>query len=250
MQVGMYTGAASMAAYEKWQEAISQNISEGSLPGYRKTNVNFEGLDGGTSTIGVSANSSATETSSMPNANTSISFNQGAINHTGNDLDFAIQGKGFFQVKQPDGTMAYTRNGQFHIGADRTLQTSAGLKVMGSEGPIKLLDTGGPIAINAEGTITQGDKPVTTIVTYNFTDTSKLQRVGDSLLAPTDTTTKPTKIQNPTVLNSYLESSNVTPMAEMVNLVAVSRAYEASQKIVQTADDNQGKAIEMLGNMS
>jgi flagellar basal body rod protein FlgG len=248
MQIGMYTGAASMAAYEKWQEAISQNISEGSLPGFKKTEVSFSAMDAGLSAVGTDANGSDRVHGAMPSASPSISFAQGELNHSGNDLDFAIQGNGFFQVQQPNGQMAYTRDGQFHLSPDKTLVNSAGMPVMGDSGPITFKTGVGAIAINADGLITQSDQPIAKMAAYDFSDPTQLRRVGNSLLAPNDSGVAPKKLDHAQILNNYLESSNVTPMREMVSLVSVSRAYEASQKVVQTADDNQDKAIQMLGN--
>jgi flagellar basal body rod protein FlgG len=250
MQVGMYTGAASMAAYEKWQEAISQNISEGSLPGFKKTEISFSAMDGGSTSVGSNATNSDSVRGSMPAATPSISFAQGQLSHSESDLDFAIQGKGFFQVQQPNGQMAYTRDGQFHLSPDKTLVTSSGMTVQGDGGPITFKTGGGPIAINADGMITQQDQPVAKLPAYDFSDPTKLRRVGDGLLAPDGSGEAAQKIDRPQILNNYLENSNVTPMTEMVNLVSVSRAYEASQKVVQTADDNQDKAIQILGNTS
>jgi flagellar basal body rod protein FlgG len=239
-----------MAAYEKWQEAISQNISEGTLPGFKKTEVSFSSLDGGNPGANSDSSDNQVVRGSMPSATSSIAFNQGELNHTGNDLDFAIQGSGFFAVQQPNGQMAYTRDGEFHLSPDKTIVSSSGLPVQGDNGPITLKSGSGTIGINSEGMITQNDQPIAKLVTYDFADPSKLRRVGDALFSPGDSGASPTKIDHPKVLNNYVEGSNVTSMNEMVSLVSVSRAYEASQKIVQTADDNEDKAIQMLTGSS
>jgi len=247
MQVGMYNGAASMAAIEKWQEAISQNISEGSLPGYKKTEISFSALDGGTTAVGNAADPDIIR-SSMPTASPSISFAQGELSHAESDTDFAIQGPGFFQVQQPNGQMAYTRDGQFHLSPDKTLINSAGMTVEGDGGPITFKSGSGTIAVNSDGLITQDDQPVGKLPAYTFADTSKLRRAGGGLLVPEDSSVAAKKMDRPQILNHYTEASNVTPLSEMVSLVSVSRAYDASQKVVQTADDNEGKAIQILGN--
>jgi flagellar basal body rod protein FlgG len=239
-----------MAAYEKWQEAISQNISEGSLPGFKKTEVSFSAMDGGSSAVGTDAGDPDRINSTMPSASPSISFAQGQLSHSENDLDFAIQGDGFFQVQQPNGQMAYTRDGQFHLSPDKTLVNSAGMPVQGDSGPITFKSGSGTISINAGGMVMQNDQPIAKMAAYNFTDPTQLRRIGDSLLAPNDPSQPAKKIDHPQILNNYLESSNVAPMREMVSLVSVSRAYEASQKVVQTADDNEGQAIQILGNVS
>jgi len=237
-----------MAAYEKWQEAISQNISESSLPGFKKTEVAFSVLDSGSS--GSDASNPDRVHTSMPSATPSIDFAQGELSRSANDLDFAIQGKGFFEVKEPNGQMAFTRDGEFHLSPQKTIVNSSGFPVQGDSGPITLNSGSGTVSINADGMIMQNDQPVAKLSAYDFTDPSQLRRVGGGLLEPTDSAPTPKKMANPQIVNNYIESSNVSPMTEMVSLVSVSRAYEASQKVVQTADDNQDKAIQMLGNTS
>ena len=82
MNIGAYQGASALKAYEKWQETISQNIAYGSAPGFKKTDISFESVMGGKGGAG----------GSMPKVTTSINFGPGAIQHSGNQLDFAIQG--------------------------------------------------------------------------------------------------------------------------------------------------------------
>lgn len=248
MEVGIYKGAASLAAYEKWQEAISQNIADGSIPGFKKTEIAFSAMDGDLTSIQDGGSGADQVHGTMPVAAPRISFAQGQLTHSDSDLDFAIQGSGFFQVQQPNGQMAYTRDGEFHLSPEKTLVNKEGLVVQGESGPITFKTGGGPISINADGMISQQDQTIAKLPAFEFPDTSKLRRVGDGLLAPNDSGISPQKIERPQILNNTLESSNVSPMSEMVNLVSVSRAYEASQKILQTADDNEDKAIQILGN--
>jgi flagellar basal body rod protein FlgG len=247
MEIGIYKGAASLAAYEKWQEAISQNIANSSIPGFKKTNISFSAVDSDLTSTQPGAFSDLVH-GSMPAATPSINFSQGQLTHSESELDFAIQGDGFFQVQQPNGQMAYTRNGQFHVAPDRTLVNAQNMPVQGESGPITLKNTGGTVAINADGLITQNDQPVAKLPAFKFDDASQLQRVGDGLVAPSATGAAPQKIERASIINHSLESSNVSPMNEMVNLVTVSRAYEASQKLIQTADNDEDKAIQILGN--
>ena len=237
-----------MAAYEKWQEAISQNIAASSVPGFKKTEISFTAMDSDSTSLQQDGKFADRVHGSMPAATPRISFTQGQLSHSDSDLDFAIQGSGFFQVQQQNGDMAYTRNGQFHLSPDKTLITMQGLPVQGENGPITFKTGGGPIAINADGLITQQDQPIAKLPAYDFADTSKLRRVGDGLVAPSDSNVAAQRIEHPQVLNNYLEGSNVSPLNEMVSLVTISRAYEASQKLIQTADDNEDKAIQILGN--
>jgi len=249
MEIGIYKGAASMAALEKWQEAISQNIAASSVPGFKKTQVSFSAIESDLTSLSEGSKASDRVSGSMPQATPGINFSQGKLSPSDNELDFAIQGNGFFQVQLPNGEMGYTRNGQFHLSPEKTLVNGEGLQVMGDSGPITLKTGSGPVAVNADGEITQADQPIAKLPAYNFSDTSKLRRVGEGLVGPdTDSGMTATKVDHAQILNHYIENSNVSPLTEMVNLVSVSRAYEASQKVVQTSDDNEDKAIQALGS--
>ena len=248
MNVGVYQGAASLSALERWQEIISQNIAAASVPGFKKTEASFASVLGETERVGGEGRSAKEVRGVMPSTVSEISMRQGELRSTGSELDFAIQGSGFFQVQRPNGELGYTRDGGFQLSPERTLVTKQGFPVMGDSGPLTLKAGGGRISINAEGTLLQGDTPIAKIGVYDFQDPKSLTRVGDGLLAPADQNAQPQAVERPSVLSGNLESSNVSPLQEMVNLVTVSRAYEASQRVIFAHDENTGKAIETLGN--
>jgi len=246
MNVGIYKGAAALGAYEKWQEILAENLASGSVPGFKRNEISFAAY--GKSAVKASARANDGSREVMPQATSRINFAQGEIRHTGGDLDFAIQGDGLFQIQRPNGQMGYTRNGQFHLKADRTLVTSDGLSVMGENGPITFPTGAGAISINPDGIIFQGEQQVAKLAIYNFKDLQKLHRVGDGLMGPTSAAEQPIPAEKPNILGGYIEQSNVSPVHEMVNLIAVSRAYEACQKVIQSHDDDSDKSIQILGN--
>ena len=248
MNVGSYTGAAALSAYEKWQEITSQNISAGSVPGYKKTNVSFSNLLLESPESELAKGRADGGSLSMPSVNAGVAYAQGDIGRTGNELDFAIQGPGFFQVQRGNNEMAYTRNGEFHLSADRKLVTKEGFEVMGDGGPVTFSNTGGAITVNSEGNILQGDKVVGKLAVYNSAKPDSFKRVSDGLFAPKDPNEQPQRVDDATVINGGVEASNVNPLREMVNLISISRAYAACQKIIMTGDENTGKAIQFLGN--
>ena len=248
MNIGLYQGAASLAALERWQEMVSQNIGAASVPGFKKSEMSFEAVLGGTRRSGADAGFGKDVSSSMPRQSVQISMEPGELRTTGNELDFAIQGAGFFQVQKPDGQTAYTRDGEFRLSPDRTLITKQGFTVMGDGGPIVVRPGGGHISISPEGTIVQGETQLGKIAVYEFEDPTKLKRVGNGLLAPADASVQSTSVERPAVLSGSLEGSNVSPLREMVSLVTLSRAYEANQRLIQANDDNTEKAIQSLGN--
>lgn len=248
MNVGVYQGAASLAALERWQEIISQNIASASVPGFKKTETAFASVLAETERLGDEGRLGREFRGVMPGQVSELSMKQGELGSTGNDLDFAIQGNGFFQVQRPNGQTGYTRNGAFQVNAERTLVTPQGYPVMGDGGPLTLKAGGGSISVNADGILMQGSTPVGKIGVYEFRDTRSLARVGDGLLATADPNDQPQPAERPAVLSGVLESSNVSSLLEMVNLVSVGRAYEASQRVIFAHDENTGKAIETLGN--
>lgn len=248
MNIGLYQGAASLAALERWQEMVSQNIGASSVPGFKKNEMSFEAVLGGVKRTGAEGGFGKEVSSAMPRQSVRISMEPGELRSTGNELDFAIQGGGFFQVQKPDGQTGYTRDGEFRLSPDRTIVTKQGFPVMGDGGPITLRPGGGRITINPEGTIVQGETQVGKIAVHEFADPSKLRRIGDGLLAPADASVQSTTVEKPTVLGGALEGSNVSPLREMVNLITVSRAYEANQRLVVANDEATGKAIQTLGN--
>lgn len=240
MNVGVYTGAAALNAYERWQDTIARNISSASVPGYKKTETVFKGAEQKTTAAAQTPGSDM-----LPSTLTRINFEPGQLRATGSELDFAIQGSGFFKVQQPDGSMAYTRDGEFRIGPDKTLLTKQGLVVQGESGPITFKDGSGPIRINEEGVITQREEAVGKLPVFDFADPQSLERTGNGFFK---SNAAPQALERTDVVNGFVEGSNVSALTEMVNLITVSRAYAAGQKIVQSSDDTMAKAIEILGN--
>lgn len=237
-----------MTAYEQWQEVTSQNIAAGTVPGFKKTDVSFSCVEAGTSKLSSGNGTGEEVRGSMPKMSAKTNFGQGELNQTGNNLDFAIQGSGLFQVRRPNGQMAYTRNGEFQLNSTRQLTTKDGYAVMGASGPISLEGGNGPVTINKEGEIQQGDQPVGKLAVYDSSKSQNLVNLGGGLFEQDPSAAPLTRLPTSQVMCGSLEASNVAPLGEMVNLISVSRAYEANQKVIQTDDDNTDKAIQSLGN--
>ena len=247
MNVGVYQGAAALSALERWQQTISQNIASSSVAGFKKDETSFASVLGEIERIGDEGRLGKEVRGVMPGVVNEISMKPGELGATGSELDFAIQGGGFFQIQRPNGELGYTRDGSFKLSTDRTLVTKQGFTVMGDGGPLTLKAGGGKIAINGDGTLMQGDTPIGKIGVFEFENPKTLQRVGEGLLASTNPNVQPQAVERPNVLSGFLERSNVSPLLEMINLVTVARAYEVSQKMIRSHDENTGKAIESLG---
>ncbi|MES2695891.1 MAG: flagellar hook-basal body protein [Verrucomicrobiota bacterium] len=249
MNIGLYQSASALSALERWQDSVSQNITSAQTNGYRKRTINFSTQEGGElhadprSKVG----SGEAMTMSFPKVNTGISFVTGETQPTRRELDVAIQGEGFFEIQLEDGAKGYTRSGEFRMRTDRTLVTSSGHEVLSDSGsPIVLPAGASSVTINQDGTIFNGDTRVGKLSVQSFSDTSALIPIaGGFFMAGPGA--QPQAVDEPELLQGYLEGSNVSPLREMVDLVLISRAYEANQKIINTVDQQMQKTLEALG---
>ena len=249
MNIGLYQSASALSALERWQDSVSQNITSSQTAGFRKRTVSFSTQAAGELTtdrhgrIGREAGMPL----SFPKVNSGINFISGETQPTRRELDVAIQGDGFFEVQTPDGSKLYTRSGEFRLRSDRTLVTSAGHEVLSDGGaPVTLLPGGGSLTINRDGTIFQGTNSLGRLSVQRFPNPAVLTPIGGgSFSAPAGA--QPERVEAPELLQGYLEGSNVTALREMVDLVLISRAYEANQKIIKTVDDQMQKTLDALG---
>lgn len=235
-----------MNALERWQAAISSNLAAGSVAGFKKDETSFSSALSGSTRYEESDDSSPDIKHYVPQATTRVSDTQGTLHQTGKDLDFGVQGPGYFKVQSSSGSPAYTRNGEFHIDATGKLVNNSGAQVQGESGGIAIDPTLGPVSVDKTGQISQGTTTVGKLALFDLTKVGELKRSADGLVVPANGDTPP-KVDKPEVLQGYTEDSNVVPMQEMVNLIQVSRAYEVSQKLITTLDQTSRSAVETLG---
>jgi flagellar basal-body rod protein FlgF len=250
MNIGLYQSASSLSALERWQDAVAQNITSSQTSGYRKRTVEFSSEVAGKWNIDPEARNAGAENeinAVFTHANNGINFLNGETQPTRRELDVAIEGDGFFEVRQTDGSMAYTRSGEFRLRPDRTLVNSANLEVMTDGGsPLVLLPGGGTININRDGTVSQGTTVLGKLSIQRFANPAALiPAAGDMFLAGAGS--GKSTVDDPEIIQGYLEQSNVQPLREMVDLVLISRAYEANQKIITSVDQQMQKTLDALG---
>lgn len=249
MNIGLYQSASSLSALERWQDAVSQNITSSQVTGYRKRTVNFSTDKAGELHLDPRARLGHDTGVSMlfPRAEGGINFEPSEAQPTRRELDVAILGEGFFEVQREDGSRAYTRNGQFRLRPDRTLVNSHGFEVMSDAGsPLTLLPGGGPVVVNPDGTVVQGDVPLGRLAIQSFADTRQLTPLDGGLFTVPEGV-EPVAVEAPVVQQGYIEGSNVAPLREMVDLVLISRAYEANQRMISSFDQRLEKALNALG---
>lgn len=160
-----------------------------------------------------------------------IDLSQGSIKQTGNPLDLAIEGEGFFSVTNGTETF-YTRDGNFRIDNEGYLVNAQGLRVLTENNePIRI---NGEFSVSPDGMVVVGGAQVGRLGVFNLDNPQKL---GNTLF-----TGVPTQAQGYRILQGALESSNVSPIVEMVKLIQTHRAHEVYSNLVRTLDDIQGKA--------
>lgn len=177
-----------------------------------------------------------------------IEFNQGSLKQTGNPLDVALSGDGFFKVQTRDGRELYTRNGAFSLNAAGGLINAGGDAVMGEGGPIEL-PAGGEVVVNGAGQIFVDGAQVAALSVVNVANPDVvLQKVGNNYFEPMragGAVEEP--VADTTVEQGYLEAPNVEVVTEMVNMIETHRAFEAYQKIIQNTKETDSKAIDQVG---
>ncbi len=223
------------------QAVVSHNLANVSTHGFRAETSVFRAVP----ILGEGAPTRAFVVDSTPGAD----FTPGAIQHTGRDLDIAVQGRGWIAVQAPDGSEAYTRAGSLQTDANGVLQTRTGHTVLGDGGPISI--PGNTIvSIAGDGTVSTvqaGTKPgassaVGRIKLVNPPDAS-LVRGDDGLFrasgnVPADATVR--------ILSGALEASNVNVVDSMVNMIALARQFDMQMKALQHAEANARQAAQLL----
>ncbi len=173
-------------------------------------------------------------------------FSQGSLRLTGDPLDVAIHGDGFFKLQTPDGDFV-TRNGHFRQTSDGTLVSEQGWPVMGENGPI-ILPAGGQVTINDTGQIFSDGEPVDQLQLVTYGDLDVLEKRGNNLyqLRP-DELAAEIPAENASVEQGFLEVANVEVVTEMVNMIEAQRQFEAYTKVMQSTDTLDKDAIQRVG---
>lgn len=224
MESGYYAACSALVTRMRALDTIANNLANSSTIGFRSGQDVFGSVLAGANTAASGALNQAINNYGVIGSS-SLDLTQGSLQKTDNNLDLAIEGKGFFVVQTANGPM-YTRNGSFQISANGELITSNGDPVMGSRGTITLPP--GPIAISADGNITANNAVVGQLRIVEFPPSAQLLSAGGSYYtAPANTAVGAV---SSSVRQGMLESSNVNPVEGMVQLVTAQRSAEMMQR--------------------
>ncbi|MEZ5277750.1 MAG: flagellar basal-body rod protein FlgG [Opitutaceae bacterium] len=250
MNLSMYSAATGMEAQQINLNTISNNIANVNTVGFKKSKVEFQELfyttqspAGSESGDGNVVPTSVAYGNGAEVVSTTKVFTQGQMTQTGGELDLAIQGDGFLEVQRPNGDSAYTRDGALKVGPDGRIMTSSGLPVLSGFQPIP--DGTTSIAISPTGDVTVTSATGTQsykVQLTRFANPTGLESLGGNLYVETAASGLP-ETGNPgedgtgSLLQGYLEASNVNVVEEMVNMILAQRAYEMNSKSIQTSDE-------------
>ncbi len=251
----LYTAATGMEAQQLYMDTISHNLANINTNAFKTGRVEFQDLiyenlkspgtenqEGAVAPVGIEVGLGV-----KPGA-TEKDFSQGSLTQTGNSLDVAIQGDGFFQVNMPDGSMAYTRDGAFHLTADGTIVTSSGFPIAPQitvpNGAQQLTIDAATGKVSAVLSGQQTSTQIGQMELAHFVNPDGLESVGGNLYVETDASGQPTVgtpgqdvFKGTTLEQQYLETSNVQVVNEMVNMISAERAYEIVSKSIQVSGD-------------
>lgn len=249
MMTSLYSAATGMNAQQVNMDVISNNLANVDTNGFKKSRADFQDLMYQTDRAPGrgDGNGSGNPTglqigTGVRTVGTKKLFTTGNFKQTGNAFDIAIEGQGFFQVRMPDGTIAYTRNGSFNADRDGNLVNSDGYFL---EPNITIPQGSSDLDISQEGVVSvdvNGDiQNLGVIQLANFINPTGLMNVGKNLYRASEASGNPV-VANPgegnlgTLVQNTLETSNVKIVNEMVDMIAAQRAYEVNTKTINTAD--------------
>lgn len=258
----LWISKTGMEAQQMQLDVISNNLANVSTSGFKRSNVAFEDLMyQNLRQVG----SSSSEQSQLPTGlqlgtgvrvvGTARQFTQGSLQQSGNNLDVAIQGHGFFQVTLPDGTVGYTRDGSFKVNAQGQVVTNNGFAVANG---ITVPANAENLTISADGNVRASvkesgkmvDRQIGTIALASFVNPAGLEPRGQNLYIETIASGQPNS-GTPglngmgSLMQGYVETSNVNVVQELVTMIQTQRAYEMNSKAIQTSD----QMLQKLGQL-
>jgi len=228
---GIYTSASGMIPRLRKQELTANNLANASAPGYKKDLLFTHELTKAEKKLAPKRTDWE-----MPMVDTTYTdFTPGTFDQTGNPLDFAIDGDGFFQIQLDDGSRVLTRAGNFEVNPQGQLAFPGGGVLIGEGGPIEI--GGGKVTVAATGEVDVDGSVVGKIVPVTVPDLTQLKKIGGMMFV-VPAGVEPSASPHATIQQGYQETSNVDIVSEMIEMIISFREYEANSKAVQTQDQS------------
>ena len=237
MLLRLRNAAASMAELSQRQDRVANNLANATTVGYLRDRPFAEALAERIDAEGAPQSTRV--------AGQYADVTSGAFLETGNPLDLALEGDGFFAVQDAEGRVRYTRAGEFVLDAEGTVRSPQGWALLRDDGaPFTIPPTGGEIAVTTGGEVRVGDAPLGRLQTVAVEDVRALVRLDGASFASDGLAVRPSEAR---VRQGMLETSNVDAVGEMVSLMEHVRLFESQQKALTTTDEVLGAVTRDLG---
>ncbi len=254
---GLYTGWTGMVNEQKRLDVISNNMANADSVGYKDARVSSQAFDR-VLAIKIRDGSEAYHNEAIGNMSLGVKvgetytdYSQGSLRGTGGTYDVALSGSGFFTVNVTNSAgethTRYTRNGQFHLTKDGLLVDADGNPVQGEGGDIHISTDAKTVTISPQGVITADGTMIDTLKVVDFSDYDYLKKYGNTMYEPVDGAT--TIDADAQLIQGYTEQSNVNVIKEMVDMITITRAYEANQKVIRSYDSMLDSAVNQVGRL-
>jgi len=239
---GLYAGATNMMGQGEYQAIIARNLANINTVGYKKNVAIFESYVTGADKQEQKQEQEASKGSGSTLGKVATDFSQGVLNYTGNDLDIAVKGDGFFEVQTKNGIL-YTRKGSFTLSRDRTIVTPEGWALMSYRGAIQIPKNAQSITIKADGVVSVDGKDINKLRVVDFSKPEDFEPVGGSAYKLSKNAQPPGDSTDFEIAHGYLEKSNVNAIDEMVNMIANMRNHQYGYKSTESINESLKKLI-------
>ena len=242
---GIFSSASGMQPHSVKLEVIANNLANIDTTGFKKDNVFLQVLN---EQQAIKRTNAGYGDLAALDAREYTDFTQGSFQTTSNPLDVALLGDGFFTVETPQG-LRYTRNGNFSLAQDGTIQTSDGYPVLGTAGRLRIDNwskiSTGDISISPRGELTVDKLTIGQLRISDFPKPYQLEKAGNSFFAPKEKVVPIEAGANTVIKQGMLEESNIDAIEEMVSMIELNRSYETDQRMTTIQDGTLDKAMEI-----
>lgn len=253
----LYTAYTGMNNEQNRLDIISNNIANSATTGYKQESVTSQAFD---QMLAIKIRDGSTGYTNTKVGKMSLGvklgevysdYNQGSLRQTSNTYDLAVSGNGFFQVRVTDkngnSSIKYTRDGNFDMTSEGFIVDVDGNHLQGRNGDVQVDPAAKSIAIGSNGTIEADGAVIDQIQITDFEDYDYLKKFGDTMYEAVDGASEIAAAGE--IEQGYLEQSNVNVVSEMVNMITITRAYEANQKVIKTVDTMLDKSANSVGRV-
>ncbi len=235
---GLYTSVAGLTAADARHQVLAHNLANADTPGYKADDIGIESFE---QVLAALADPQMPGTGAR-SGERRFDLTQGGLTQTGEPLDLALDGPGFFVLTGPDGRPLYTRAGRFHRDATGVLRNADGLAVQGENGQ-PLVAVGAEVRVQPDGTVLSDGTPVGRLRLAQV-DPRSLARAGTVTFASTDPNPQPATAR---VVSGALENANVDVTATMTAMLMLLRAFEVDRQAVQLQNETLGATVNQVG---